>query len=436
LALRTVVIVGRPNVGKSTLFNRIVGEQRAVVHETPGVTRDRNIATADWTGHAFLVVDTGGIVPFGEQVSDFDEVVSEVSLRAIEEADVVILLTDGQVGPMAWDEAITRDLQQSGKPVIVAVNKTEKPSAALSVGEFYKLGLGDPIAISALHGRNVGDLLDRVVKDFPPSVAETPCDARIAIIGRPNVGKSTLLNRLVGREEALVSDIPGTTRDSIHTDLKWHGKILRLVDTAGLRRKARVKEAVEFFSNVRTLRAIQECDVAVLMVDASAGTVTQDAKIAALIHDRGRGVVVAFNKWDLVEKGPDSHLRAWEEFGREIPFVNYAPWFTFSAMTKQRIGRILETVWRVHRERQKRIATAQLNDFLEKITTRQPPRHHGGGTGRIYYATQAEAAPPVFVLSVNEPKYFARNYLRYINNQIRQSFGFEGCRIFVKMKKH
>ncbi|MFO7654228.1 MAG: ribosome biogenesis GTPase Der [Candidatus Krumholzibacteriia bacterium] len=436
MALRAVAIVGRPNVGKSTLFNRIVGERRAVVHETSGVTRDRIVAQAEWTGHGFLVMDTGGIIPFGEKVSDFDEIVSEVSRRAIEEADVVILLVDGQVGPMAWDEAIARDLRQSGRPVIVAVNKTEKPSAALTAGEFFTLGLGEPMAISALHGRGVADLLDRVVADFPAVVPEPPCDARIAIVGRPNVGKSTLLNELVGHEAALVSDIPGTTRDSIHTDLRWHGRTLRLIDTAGLRRKSKVQEAVEAFSTMRTIRAIEECDVAVLMIDAAAGVVTQDSKIAGLIHDRGRGVVVAFNKWDLLEKDKDTHLRAWDAFLREIPFLTYAPWFTFSAVTKQRIGRILEMVWKVHQERHKRIGTSQLNDALAEITGRQPPRHHAGGLGRIYYATQAEAAPPVFVLSVNEPKFFARNYLRYINNQIRQRYGFEGSRIFVKLKKH
>jgi len=431
-----VAIVGRPNVGKSTLFNRIIGERRSVVHETPGVTRDRIVETTDWAGHAFLLIDTGGIIPFGEGVSEFDDVVTAIAHDAIDEADVVLLLVDGQVGPMAWDEAIARRLRRRGKPVVLGVNKIEKESAALALSEFYKLGLGEPQGISALHGKGVGDLLDCLVEDFPTLEVETPCDCKVAILGRPNVGKSSLLNRLVGRDEALVSDIPGTTRDTVHTDLKWYGKVIRLIDTAGLRRKSKVKEAVEVFSNMRSVRAIEQCDVAVLMIDASVGVVGQDAKIAGLIHDAGRGVIVTFNKWDLVEKDKDTHLEVWDAFQQEIPFLPYAPWFTFSALTKQRLGRVLETAWKIHEQRNKRIATAELNRVLEQIIQRQQPRAHGGGLGKIYYGTQVDKSPPTFVLSVNEPRFFARNYLRYINNQIRRQYGFEGSRIFVKLKKH
>jgi len=436
LALRTVAIVGRPNVGKSTLFNRILGQRRAVVHEQPGVTRDRLVETADWTGHAFYLIDTGGIIPFGESVSEFDEQVTQIARDAIAAADVVVLLVDGQVGPMGWDETIARELRRTGKPVVLAVNKTEKVSSLMTTSEFYGLGLGEPMPISALHGQGVGNLLDRVVADFPPQVAEDAADCSIAILGRPNVGKSSLLNALVGRDEALVSEIPGTTRDSIHTDLQWHGRTLRLIDTAGLRRKSRVKESVEYFSNLRSLRALDLCDVAVLIVDASRGAVAQDSKIAGLIHDSGKGVVVAFNKWDLVEKDTHTHHRVWEDFCREIPFLTYAPWFTFSALTTQRIGRILETVWEVHTERRKRVSTHKLNEFLETIIAREPPRPHAGGTGKIYYATQIETAPPTFLLSVNDPRWFARNYLRYLNNRLREEYGFPGSRIFVKLKKH
>jgi len=275
------------------------------------------------------------------------------------------------------------------------------------------------------------------VEGFPPAEEEPPCDCRIAILGRPNVGKSSLLNHLVGREEALVSDIAGTTRDSIHTDLKYHGKTLRLIDTAGLRRKARVKGAVEYFSNLRSIRALEHCDVAVFMIDSEKGAVMQDSKIAGLIHDSGKGVIVAFNKWDLMaDKGTNTHLEVWDTFCREIPFLTYAPWFTFSALTKQRIGRILDTVWDVHEQRQKRIGTSEFNGFLERITSYQPPRPHNNGLGKIYFGTQVETAPPGFQLSVNEPKFFARNYLRFINNQIRKDYGFPGSRIFVKLKKH
>jgi GTP-binding protein len=438
MALKTVAIVGRPNVGKSTLFNRIVRQRRAVVHEQAGVTRDRLIETTDWAGHGFYLIDTGGIIPFGESVSDFDEAVTQIARDAIIEADVVVFMVDGQTGPLDWDQSIARDLLRSGKPVVLAVNKTEKEVNRIGAAEFYALGLGEPYTISALHGQGVGDLMDEIVKGFPAEPAvEEPADCSIAILGRPNVGKSSLLNALLGREEALVSDIPGTTRDSIHTDLKWHGKTLRLIDTAGLRRKARVKGAVEYFSNLRSLRSLDLCDVAVLMIDSGTGPVMQDSKIAGLIHDSGKGVVVALNKWDLIQdKGPNTHLKAWDDFCREMPFLTYAPWFTFSVLTRQRIGRILETVWNVHEGRQKRIGTSELNGFLERIVAHQPPRPHQNGIGKIYFGTQIETAPPVIMLSVNEPRFFARNYLRYINNQLRQEYGFPGSRIFVKLKKH
>ncbi len=436
MALRTVVIVGRPNVGKSTLFNRIIQRRRAVVHEQPGVTRDRIVESTDWAGHGFYLVDTGGIIPFGEAASEFDVQVTQIARDAFAAADVVVFLVDGQVGPMTWDEHIARELRQSGKPVVVAVNKTEKQGAVMAVHEFHRLGLGDPMAISALHGQGVGDLMDVVVAGFPAQTIEEPCDVKVAILGRPNVGKSSLLNLLVGREEALVSTIPGTTRDSIHTDLRWHGRVVRLIDTAGLRRKSKVTESVEYFSNLRSMQALEQCDIAVFMVDAAQGVVTQDSKIAGLIHDSGKGVVVAFNKWDLVEKETNTHLKVWDAFCREIPFLTYAPWFTLSAVTKQRMGRILEMVWEVHEARQKRVPTHELNEFIARITAIQPPRASGGGVGKIYFGSQVETAPPKFMLSVNDPKFFARNYIRYINNRLREEYGFTGNRLFVKLKRH
>ncbi len=437
MPLRTVAIVGRPNVGKSTLFNRIVGERRSVVHETAGVTRDRIAETTDWAGHPFILLDTGGIIPFGEADGQFDKLVTAVAQDAIAEADLVIFLVDGKVGPMAWDEAIARDLRRCGKPVVLAVNKVEKPAEELNVHEFHGLGLGEPHGISALHGLGVGDLLDEVVREFPAHEADQPCDCRVAILGRPNVGKSSLLNILTGADHALVSEIPGTTRDSIHTDLKWHGRTIRLIDTAGLRRKARVQEAIEVFSNMRTIRALEQCDVAVLVVDAATGAVAQDAKIAGLIHDAGKGVVVVFNKWDLIpDKQTHTHMEVWDRFQQAVPFLGYAPWFTGSALTRQRTGKVMEMVWEVHEQRRKRVPTAEFNDFLQKIIRIQQPRAHRGGLGKIYFGTQAEKEPPTFILSVNEPRFFARNYLRYINNQIRSEYGFTGNRIFVKLKQH
>lgn len=437
MPLRTVAIIGRPNVGKSTLFNRIVGERRSVVHETAGVTRDRVAETTDWAGHPFILLDTGGIIPFGEADGQFDRMVTAVAQDAIEEADLVLFLVDGKVGPMAWDEAIARDLRRSGKPVVVAVNKVEKAGDQMTVHEFHGLGLGEPHAVSALHGLGVGDLLDEVVREFPSHEVEQPCDCSVAILGRPNVGKSSLLNILTGADSALVSDIPGTTRDSIHTDLKWHGHTIRLIDTAGLRRKARVQEAIEVFSNMRTIRSLEQCDVAVLVVDAEAGPVAQDAKIASLVHDAGKGVVLVFNKWDLIQdKQTHTHLKIREEFEQVVPFLGYAPWFTGSALTRQRTGKVLEMVWDVAANRKKRIPTSEFNDFLQKIVRIQQPRAYKGGLGKIYYGTQVEKEPPTFLLSVNEPRFFARNYLRYINNKIRDEYGFTGNRIFVKLKQH
>lgn len=437
MSLRTVAIVGRPNVGKSTLFNRILGERRSVVHETAGVTRDRIAETTDWAGHPFQLLDTGGIIPFGETTGDFDEKVTQIAREAIEEADLVLFMVDGKVGPMAWDESIARDLRKSGKSVVLCVNKVETDGERLGIYEFNNLGLGEPFGISALHGHGVGDLLDIVVEGFPKAELEDPCDCKVAILGRPNVGKSSLLNILVGREEALVSEISGTTRDSIHTDLKWHGRTIRLIDTAGLRRKSKVQEAIEVFSNMRTVRALEQCDVAVFVVDAQAGAVTQDSKIAGMIHDAGKGCIVVFNKWDLLpDKAANTHLEHWEKFCTEVPFLTYAPWFTVSAESRQRTGRIMESVWEVHEARQTRVPTGKLNDFLERIVEFQAPRTHGGGVGKIYYGTQIESAPPTFMLSVNEPNFFARNYLRFINNQLREEFGFTGNRIFVKLKKH
>jgi GTPase len=436
VATRTVVVVGRPNVGKSTLFNRIIGQRRSVVHESPGVTRDRIAELTDWAGHAFMLLDTGGIVPFGDEISRFDKLVTEVAHEAITEADVVLFMVDGTGGLSTWDDAIAKHLRRCGKPVVVCVNKVEKPHQEIGAADFYKLGLGEPHSISALHGYGIGDLLDKIVEGFPKQTIETPCDCRVAILGRPNVGKSSLLNLMTGRQDALVSDIAGTTRDAIHTDLRWHGKIIRLIDTAGLRRKSRVQEAVEAFSNMRTFRALEQCDVAVLMVDASEGTVSQDAKIAGLIHDSGKGVLVAFNKWDLIEKDHNTHLEAWETFRREVPFLTYAPWFTLSALTRQRSGRVMEMVWGVHEARQNRVNTSELNTFLEGVIHKQPPRYCSGGTGKVYYATQIESAPPVFMLSVNNPKWFDRSYVRFLNNKIRAKYGFPGSRIFVKLKEH
>lgn len=431
-----VAIVGRPNVGKSTLFNRICGGRQAVVAEESGVTRDRNSRTAEWCGRGFLVVDTGGIVPFGDR-GHFDEDVSAIAREALAASDAAILVVDVRTGITSEDEALAREMRALDKPVFLAVNKAERERDRSDTADFHRLGVGEIFPVSALHGEGVAELLDALIAALPVvgPIEEEEVDLRLALVGRPNVGKSSLLNVLVGERRALVSEIAGTTRDTVDTDLRWNKHSVRLVDTAGLRRRGRHEKGVEYFSILRTLQAVQRCDVAVLLLDAAEGLVAQDARVASEIHEKGRGCVIAVNKWDAIEKD-DATVRRFEaEIRHELAFLSYAPIITISALERQRIHRVMETAWTVREAQRKKVETSRLNDILDKAMRRNPPKAHKGGLGKVYYATQTGSAPPVFTLFVNRPECFPRHYLRYLNNQVREAVGFEGTRILLDLRK-
>lgn len=433
MALPLVAIVGRPNVGKSTLFNRLTRSRTAVVHEESGVTRDRLVRPAEWTGVTFLVADTGGIVPF-EEGTPFEAEITSIAREAIAAADAVVFVVDVHSGITSFDQAIARELRGLDKPVVLVVNKAEKDGDVYEAAAFHKLGLGDPVAISALHGRGTGDLLDVLVRDLPSRRQEPAADLRIALVGRPNVGKSSLLNALVGADRTLVSDVPGTTRDAIDTNLKWHGHTLTLVDTAGIRRRVKHHKGVEYFAMLRAVQAIQRCDVAVMLLDASSGIVAQDAKVAGEIHEAGRGAIVLWNKWDLVEKETMTYKRFEQEVRDHLPFLSYAPVLTISATERQRISKILELAWSIGETREKKIETSKVNDVLERAIARNPPKVHNRGTGKVYYATQTGTSPPRFTLFVNRVDFFPRHYIRYLNNQLREAFSFPGTRIHLELR--
>ena len=376
-----VAILGRPNVGKSTLFNRILRRREAVVHDEPGVTRDRHYGATTWAGHAFYVVDTGGLLPRARE--GIPALVRDSALIAIEEADVLLLVTDATSGVTSLDEDVARLVLRSGKPVVLAVNKGDEPGRALLASEFYGLGLGDPLPVSALHGTGTGELLDRVVELLPqgtPAEPESDAELKVAIVGKPNVGKSSLLNALVQEPRALVSEVPGTTRDSIDSRLRWHGHAIDLIDTAGLRRQARLADSVDVFAALRSMRSIERADVCLLMLDATQEISQQDTRIGGFIHKAGKGVVVLFNKWDAIEKDERTMGRFQEEFARQFAFLSYAPLLFVSALEGTRLHRILETAWEVGGARAREIPTAQLNRILQAAVERRPPHFHAGGT--------------------------------------------------------
>jgi GTP-binding protein len=431
----TVAIVGRPNVGKSTLFNRILHRREAVVHDEPGVTRDRHYGATTWNGRAFYVVDTGGLLPRARD--GMPALVRDSALVAVQEADVLLFVADAATGVTDVDAEVARVLQKSGKPVVVAVNKTEETSRALQASEFYELGLGEPYPVSALHGHGTGDLLDRIVELLPPTGPEAPesdAELRVAIVGKPNVGKSSLLNALAGEERALVSDQPGTTRDAIDTRLRWHGHTIDLIDTAGLRRQARLKDSVDVFAALRTMRSIERADVCLLLLDATEPISNQDTRIGGFVHKAGKGLVICFNKWDAVEKDgktADAFKRTYE---REFAFASYAPVLFISATEGTRLHRPLEAAWEVGEARQRRIATAELNRTLQAAVQRRPPHFHAGGTGSVKYASQVDVEPPRFAIFVNNPLWFDRSYIRYLSNALRAEYTFPGSVLKLELR--
>jgi GTP-binding protein len=429
-----VAIVGRPNVGKSTLFNRIVGQRQAIVGDAPGVTRDRHYAETDWAGKQFTIVDTGGFVPASDDV--FEQAIREQAQIAIEEADVVLFVVDAQSGVVPSDIEIAEVLRKSEKKVVLIVNKVDSEKREPSLAEFYSLGLGEPVSTSALVGRQVGDLLDVVTRDFS-SVGVEPQDPRlkVAVIGKPNVGKSSFVNALLQVNRNIVTDIPGTTRDPIDSIVKYHGEEILLVDTAGLRRKSKIKESVEFYSTIRTLKSIERCDVVVVLIDGQDGLEHQDLHIIETSVRRNRPVVLAVNKWDLVEKDENT-ARYYEKALREkLRIYDFTPIIFISALTKQRIYKVLELAKTVDAEQNKRISTNELNDVLGRDIKTYPPRSRSGKEIKIKYITQVKAKPPVFAFFCNEPKLIDDNYRRYLENRIREHFVFTGVPLVLSFKQ-
>ncbi|MGB9800428.1 MAG: ribosome biogenesis GTPase Der [Thermanaerothrix sp.] len=445
-----VALVGRPNVGKSTLFNRLVGEPLAIVDGTPGTTRDRLIAEAEWTGHPFLVVDTGGIDPRvgGERPlsvgsAEYIDQIRAQAEMAIEDADVVLFLVDANDGVTPADQEVANLIRRKQRmvggqpqpPVLLVVNKADNESLRQQVAQFYELGLGEPYPVSALHGLGIGDLLDEVVARFPAAVeAEEEEAVKIAIVGRPNVGKSSLLNRLVGEERAIVSPIAGTTRDAIDTPIEYQGIPIVLIDTAGIRRRGRIEPGVEKYSVLRTLRAIERCDVALLMIDATAGVTAQDAHIAGYILDANKSVVVLVNKWDAVTKDSQTMQEYTQRIRQELNFMDYVPILFISAKTGQRVDQVLPLALKVQEERLAHLPTAHLNRILQAAQDAHTPTSRTGKSLRIYYGTQVRTDPPTFLIYVNDPKLAHFTYLRYLENCIRREYPFTGTPIRLVLK--
>ena len=429
-----VAIVGRPNVGKSTLFNRIIGQRDAIVHDTPGVTRDRHYAEAEWAGKVFSLVDTGGYVPESEDV--LEAAIREQAEVAIREADAVLFVVDGETGPMPTDLEIAAVLRKAGKKVILVVNKIDNEKRETSLAEFYKLGIGEPLAVSALIGRTVGDLLDAVTAGFDGSkTQETDPRLKIAIIGKPNVGKSSLVNALLQQDRNIVTDIPGTTRDPIDAVLKYHGEEIVLVDTAGLRKKSRIKESVEFYSTLRALKSIERCDVAVVLIDAKQGLEHQDLRIIESAIERTRPVVIAVNKWDLIEKDSTTARTLEKALKEKLRVYDYIPVIFLSALKGQRIYKLMELVKSVDAGQNRRITTSELNDLMGEDIRAFPPQSRTGKEIKINYVTQVRSKPPVFAFFCNEPKLVDENYRRYLENKIRSHFTFSGVPIVLSFKR-
>ena len=422
-----IAIVGRPNVGKSMLFNKLTGTRSSIVEDTPGVTRDRLYGDGEWRGRSFKVVDTGGIEPRADsEILQFMRMQAEI---AIENADVVVLVTDLLSGVTASDSEVAAMLQRSGRPVVLCVNKADRLGAPPpELYEFYNLGLGDPLPVSALHGHGTGDLLDACIAHFPPETDGEEEDGfiRVAVVGRPNVGKSSLINTVLGENRVIVSNMPGTTRDSVDASFENEFGKFCFIDTAGIRRKAKVDEAIEKYSVLRAMMAIDRADVCVVMLDAADGVTEQDARIAGMVHDRGKASVVAVNKWDAVEKETHTMERLREKVRADLSYMSYAPIVFISAKTGARLQTLFENLLRSNEEAQRRVPTGLLNDMLNDATARVQPPTDRGKRLKIYYMTQVAVRPPAFVLFCNDRELFHFSYLRYIENRLREVFGFGG----------
>ena len=431
-----VAIVGRPNVGKSMLFNKLIGQRLAIVEDTPGVTRDRIYGECEWVGRKFMLVDTGGIEPnTDDQILTF---MREQAQIAIDHADVIIFLTDVKTGLTASDQDVANMLLKSGKPIVLAVNKMDSTGTVdPDYYEFYNLGLGDPVAVSAVHGHGTGDLLDECVKYFPPEDEEDEEDdaIKVAVIGKPNVGKSSLVNRILGQERVIVSNVAGTTRDAIDSRFENDTGKYVFIDTAGMRKKSKVDESIERYSVLRATMAIDRADVCLIMIDATEGVTEQDTKVAGMAHEAGKACIIVVNKWDLVEKDGKTmdHMR--EDIRRDLAYMTYAPVLFISAATGQRVPRLFELINYVHEQSCTRITTGMLNNVLEDAQTRVQPPTDKGRRLKIYYMTQVGVKPPHFVVFCNDMRLFHFSYRRYLENCIRSVFGLEGTPIVLTVRE-
>lgn len=435
-----VAIIGRPNVGKSTLFNRIIRERRAIVEDVAGTTRDRMYAEGEWGGVRFDIVDTGGLQAEQEIAAASSLEISTATQRqalfALEEADLLLLLVDGEAGVTAGDLEVADLVRRSRLPVLVVVNKTESQRRQDAAVDFYELGLGEPHPVSALHGSGVGDLLDHVIAALPSAegVEAEENLPSIAIVGRPNVGKSAILNSILGDSRQIVSDVPGTTRDAIDTEITWAGQRLTLIDTAGIRRRGRIERGIEKFSVIRSFRAIERCDVAVLVLDATEPFTAQDQHVAGFIVEANKGIILVVNKWDLVEKTGKTMNEFIEKAQEAFEFIPYAPIVFTSAITGQRVGQIMDLTLNVLTERSKRVPTGDLNRLLRDVITRHAPPTRPGKWVKLYYVTQASTEPPTFVFFCNAPQNVHFSYRRYLENTLRKQFGFTGTPIVIRIR--
>ena len=437
MAKPVVAVVGRPNVGKSTLFNKLIGQRLSIVEDTPGVTRDRIFAECEWRGRTFMLADTGGIEPKTDDVI-LAQMRDQAQL-AIDQADVIVLVTDLRAGVTANDQSVATMLQKSGKPVVLCVNKCDTPGAPpAEFYEFYNLGLGDPVAVSSVHGMGTGDLLDAVFEYLPAAEEEEEeTDViKVAVIGKPNAGKSSLVNCVAGEERSIVSSIAGTTRDAIDTHIhNKHGDFV-FIDTAGLRRKSKVDDAIEKYSVLRAQMAVERADVCVIMIDATEGFTEQDSKVAGIAHEKGKACIIAVNKWDAVEKDDKTMDKMRKKLAVDFSFMSYAPFIFISAKTGQRVDRLFELIKFVSEQNSIRIKTGMLNDVLAQATARVQPPTDKGKRLRIYYVTQPSTKPPTFVFFVNRAELFHFSYQRYLENQFRETFGLEGTPVrFIVREK-
>ncbi len=429
--------MGRPNVGKSTLFNRLCRKRSAIVDFEAGITRDRKYEDVEWNGKIFKLVDTGGIV--FNSIETIDKMVLHQVMLAIDESDLIIFMVDAQTGTTDIDKEIAKILYPHKDKVMLVANKADNEKYEWEVYDFLQLGFGDVIPISAAQGRNTGDFLDAVIERIPGTqsifqLEEKSSTTRIAVVGKPNVGKSSIVNLLLGNPKLIVTEIPGTTRDAIDSPFRYHNKDYVLIDTAGLRRKTRVNYGVEYFSTLRTIEAIDRCDIVVLVLTADEELSVQDIKIASYAKRKMKEIMVVYNKWDLIEKETNTINKYLKELHYQMPFLQFAPVLFISAKTTQRIHRIMETVAKIEEESEKRISTAELNRFMEKVIMHRPPTHPSGRHIKIYYITQAAVKPPTFIFFCNTPSLITENYRRYLHNQLREMFKFEGVSIKLIFK--